>query len=162
MSRLICLCDNGMNNSTVPSDFIAEIYKPEAIAKAINEKMELIDLWDEELEYWYCQECKRITVINRKTGKYLCSYSRIVEENILSFSEVESWQELLFWRDKEFYDAIEEDDKLKVEEFIRKYPSRYLVRLSVDKSKALVFSPQTKKYLFSYILDPKPDFSKLD
>ena len=162
MSRLICLCDSGMSNSDMPSDFIAEIYKPEAIAKAIDEKMELVDLWDETMEYWYCQECKRITVIDRKTCKYIRSYSRTVEAIHPVFSDVEQWQELLFWRDREFYEAIEEDDKRTVEDFVKKNPSRYLIRLSPDESKALVFSPQTKDYLFSYIQDPMPDFSKLD
>ncbi len=162
MSRLCCLCGNAMSNSDVPSDSIALIYTSSYISKCIAVQLALLDLWDDNYECWYCQKCKRITVIDRKTGKYLRSYLRVAEDRHLFFAEVETWQELMFWRDREWDNATEEDDKLTVEDFVKKYPSRYLIRLSPDESKALVFSPQTKDYLFSYIQDPMPDFSKLD
>ena len=160
MARLSCLCDAGMSNSTVPSENIAEIYTPESIRKAVDETMELIDLWNEDLEFWYCQECKRITVIDRKSWHYLRSYYRIKEQAPLPFKEVSSWRELLFWRDREFYDATEAEWKITVEDFVRKHPSRYLIRLSLDETRALVFSPATHEYLFSYLQDPTPDFVK--
>ena len=162
MAGLLCLCNNGMGNSDVPSDSIAEIYRKEAIENAIINDMDLVDLSDDDFEYWYCQKCKRITVINNRTGHYLRSYSRVHEDEHPLFDEVASWQEILFYRDREFYDAIEENDKIKVGEFVQKYPSRYLVRLSPDETKAFVFAPQDKAYLFTYALDPKPDFDKLD
>ena len=60
------------------------------------------------------------------------------------------------------FSTIEENDKIKVGEFVQKYPSRYLARLSPDETKAFVFAPQDKAYLFTYVLDPKPDFEKLE
>jgi len=159
MSRLGCLCGNGMSNSTVPSNSIAEIYKKEDFEKAIAEELELVDLWDEFQEFWYCPECKRITVINRNTGKYVRSYSRKKAEFPVQFETVKSWQELLFWRDQEFYDAIEEIEHRTVGDFVKCHPSRYLVRISQDLTLIHVFAPNTKEYLFSYVLDPTPDFA---
>ena len=124
--------------------------------------MDLVDLSDDDFEYWYCQNCKRITVLNNKTGHYYRSYSRVIENEHPLFEEVASWQEIIFYRDREFYDAIEENDKIKVGEFMQKYPPRYSIRLSPDETHAFVFSPQDHSYLFTYRLDPKPDFSKLD
>lgn len=160
MSRLRCLCGNGMSNSTVPSDSIVEIYRKEDLNKAIEKRMELVDLWDEFREFWYCQVCKRITVINRRTGEYIHSYSRQTLDNSVEYDNILDWQELFFWRDHEFYDAIEEIEHRSVEDFVRRHPSRYLVRISHDLALVHVFSPHTMAYLFSYILDPSPDFAK--
>ena len=158
MSRLLCLCDNGMENSTVPSDSIAEIYTTKAIAEAIGSKMELMDLCDEKYEYWYCQSCKRITVILRATGKYLASYSRVEGKDVPTSETLETWRELYFWRDREFYDATEAEWKITVEDFEKKHPSRYLIRLSPDEKTAYVFDHKTMEYLFAYIQDPMPEF----
>jgi hypothetical protein len=49
-----------------------------------------------------------------------------------------------------------------VDEFLRNHPSRYLIKLSPDESKAFVFKPDTKEYLFTYVQDPMPDFSKYE
>ncbi len=160
MSRLGCLCGNGMSNSTVPSDSIAEIYSRDDFEKAMAVKMELIDLWDENQEYWYCQKCRRITVIERKTGLYVSSYSRKVLDVTIQPEVIHDWQELLFWRDKEFYDAIEENEHITVGEFLRLHPSRYLARMASDRTTVHVFTPETQEYLFSYVLDPKPDFKE--
>ena len=160
MAGLLCLCGAGMSNSTDPSENIAEIYTPESIRNAVDEKMELIDLWNEDLEFWYCQECKRLTVIDRKSWHYLRSYYRVKENKPPHLEDVISWQELLFWRDREFYDGIEEDERRTVADFVQKHPSRYLIRLSPDEKRALVFSPVTKEYLFSYLQDPTPVFVK--
>ena len=78
MAGLLCLCNNGMSNSDVPSDSIAEIYKIERIKESIENNMDLVDLSDDDFEYWYCQNCKRITVLNNKTGHYYRSYSRVI------------------------------------------------------------------------------------
>ena len=84
------------------------------------------------------------------------------EETHPEFAEVKDCQKIMFWRDEEFYNAIEETDKQKVDEFLRDHPSRYLIRLSLDESKAFVFKPETKEYLFTYVQDPMPDFSKFE
>ena len=160
MSGLLCLCGNGMDNCTVPSDFIAEIYRKNALEKAISEEMELVELWDENLEFWYCQKCRRLTVIDRHSWKYLRSYSRKVLERPVQFAEVRDWQELFFWRDREFYDAIEEVAHQTVGEFVKQHPSRYEMRLSADEMIVHVFSRGERNYLFSYLLDPRPDFAK--
>ena len=160
MAGLLCLCGCGMCDCTAPSENIVEIYPPNELKRAIDKKTELVDLRSEKLEYWYCQECKRITVIERTTGHYARSYARKQECPAPPFTEVSSWQELLFWRDREFYDGIEEDERRTVADFVQKHPSRYLIRLSPDEKRALVFSPVTKEYLFSYLQDPTPVFVK--
>ena len=158
MAGLLCLCGAGMNNCTVPSDSIAEIYPKEELDKAIANGVELIDLWNEKWEFWYCQECKRITVIDRNTGKYVRSYFRRKQITPISFSSVVAWKELFFWRDKEFYDATESSWHLTVGDFVKCHPSRYIIRISTDLSIAHVFAQQTKDYLFSYRIDPTPEF----
>ncbi len=162
MAVLLCLCGEPMGGSQVPCDSIVEIYTKEAIDAKIANNTDFVDLWDKNYTYWYCPRCKRLTITEDSTRHYYRSYSRIHENEHPSFEEVASWQEILFYRDREFYDAIEENDKIKVGEFVQKYPSRYLVRLSPDETKAFVFAPQDKAYLFTYVLDPKPDFEKLD
>lgn len=158
MAGLLCLCGVGMNNCTVPSDFIVEIYKKEDFDKAIANKTELIDLWNEKWEFWFCQECKRITVIARNTGKYVRSYFRTKESTAIEYSSVADWSEIYFWCDKEFYDATEASWHITVGEFIKRHPSRYLVRLASDQTVAHIFSPQSREYLFSYRVDSTPDF----
>ena len=160
MAGLLCLCGVGMNNCTVPSDFIVELYSKEDLDKAIANKTELIDLQNEKSEFWYCQECKRITVIDRKTGKYVRSYFRTKQTPQVTICSVHDWSEIYFWSDKEFYDATEECWHVTVGEFIKSHPSRYLVRLADDLTVAHIFSPQSQEYLFSYCLDPTPDFVK--
>lgn len=159
MSRIACLCGNGMSNSMVPSKSMAEIYRKMDLENAISQKMELIDLWDENQEFWYCQECWRITVVNRKSGQYVSSYSRRRQAIAVPFVEVLMWEELMFWRDQEFYDAIEENEHISVVDFIMYHPSRYLVRISPDLTLAHVFSPIDRDYLFSYFMDSKPVFT---
>ena len=162
MAGLICLCEERMGGSACPNDNFVEIYTKEALEKEIQNGTDFIDLMDEIYTYWYCTKCKRLTLTLNETGQYYRSFSRVVEKKHPVFTEVAEWREYMFWRDREFYDAIEENDKQTVEEFLRDHPSRYLILLSPDESKAYVFSPKTKEYLFSYIQDPMPDFSILD
>ncbi len=149
-----------MSNSTAPSDFIAEIYRKDDFEKAVAVEMELVDLWDEFREFWYCQECKRITVIDRKIGNYACSYSRKKLATPVLFETIRDWQELLYWRDQEFYDAIEESVHRTVGDFVKFHPSRYNVRISPDFTLVHVFASRTGEYLFSYVLDETPDFAR--
>lgn len=160
MAGLLCLCGNGMSNTTVPSDSIIEIYRPRDIALAIHQETKLIDLWDEKTEYWYCQKCKRVTLIQRKTSKYLCSYSRIHSIPPPKIETLQGFSPLLFWKDDDFYIATEEDWIITVEDFVKQTPSRYEIRLSPDESKAHVFRTDTKEYQCTYVRDPPPDFLK--
>ena len=162
MAGLLCLCGEPMGGSQVPCDSVVEIYTKEAIDLEIANDTDFVDLWDKNYTYWYCPKCKKLTITEDSTGRYYRSYSRVIDHEHPLFAEVASWKEIIFYRDREFYDAIEENDKLKVGEFIRKYPPRYSIRLSPDETHAFVFSPQDHSYLFTYRLDPKPDFSKLD
>ena len=68
MAGLLCLCGAVMSNSTAPSESIAEIHSPEALER--GKDIELWDFSDEQWEYWHCQACQRVTVIDGKTGKY--------------------------------------------------------------------------------------------
>ncbi len=160
MGGLLCLCGNGMSDISYPSENIAEIYTREDFEKAASKQMELVDLSDSNQEYWYCQICQRLTVIDRKSGKYKCSYSRKTLPGTIMFENVKDWQELFYWGDKEFFDAIEDTEHVTVGEFLELHPPRYLVRISPDRTIAHIFKPCDKEYLFSYVLDPKPDFKE--
>ncbi len=140
-----------------------EICRKEDFEKAVAEEWDLVDLCDEVREFWYCQECKRITVIHRRKGKYMSAvFFREKREFPVSLDTAQNWQELLFWRDKEFYDAIEESEHRTVGDFVKAHPSRYLVRISRDLALVPVFSTQTKAYLFSYVKDSTQDSTVVD
>ena len=155
MAGLLCICGNGMSSSMAPSENLAEIYTKEALEKVVAEGMELLDLMDEDWEYWFCPKCKRVTVINRKTWKYTCSYFPRKVKSPVALEPLQGWQEIFFWHDKDFYDAIEDSTHVTVKDFMVQHPSRYLIRLSPDKSVAHVFSSQDGQYLFCYAQDPK-------
>ncbi len=160
MAGLLCLCGNGMSNTTVPSDSIIEIYRPGDITLAIDQETKLIDLWDEKIEYWYCHKCKRITLIERKTSKYKSSYSRIHSIPSPNMKILQGFSPLFFWRDNDFYRATEEDWEITVKDFVKRTPPHYIIRLSPDESKAHVFRTDTKEYQCTYVRDPPPDFLK--
>jgi hypothetical protein len=155
MAGLLCICGNGMSNSEMPSENIAEIYTKDALEKAIAEKVELIDLWNDNWEYWFCPLCKRVTVVNRKTRRYTCSYSCQNVKSPVTLKSLQGWEEIFFWHDKDFVDATEASPHVTVKDFMVQHPSRYLIRLSPDKSVAHVFSSQDGQYLFCYAQDPK-------
>ena len=150
MSRLLCKCGHGMSNSDVPSDSIVEIFRPKEIASAISNRMELIDLWNKQVQFWYCQHCKRITLINNNTGRYIKSYIKASEDNVKPFSEHSDWDELIFYRDCEIYNATEAIWHITVEQFMKMHSTRYKVILSPSEEIVRVFHPYTNEYLFSY------------
>lgn len=158
MAGLLCLCGAVMSNSTAPSESIAEIHSPEALER--GKDIELWDFSDEQWEYWHCQACQRVTVIDGKTGKYSKSYSRRMEQQPPCLDTLGEWQTLYYWSDREFYDGIEEEEKRTLGDFVQKHPPRYVIRLSPDESKAHVFRTDTKEYQCTYVRDPPPDFLK--
>ncbi|MBO4618889.1 MAG: hypothetical protein J5654_02150 [Victivallales bacterium] len=162
MAVLICLCGERMGGSACPNDNFVEIYRREFIDQEIQKNLEFMDLWNKDYIFWYCPVCKRLTLTSIPRKTYDRSYIRTIEEIHPEFAEVSSWQEILFWRDWEFYNAIEADAHQPLAQFVRENPPRYLIRLSPDETTAHVFRPDSHEYLFSYVQEPMPDFEKLD
>lgn len=158
MSGLKCLCGKNMHFIEVPSEVIVGLYTDKIIENAIQTNALLVDLYDDDYEYWYCPKCKRITEISHATRKYTRSYFKKIENEVPELNELSQWQNITFYRDKETYDAVESDDSITVQEFLRIHPSRYIIRLSPDETRALVYTPKDHSYLFSYLLEPMPDW----
>lgn len=95
MSSLLCKCGNVIYGTDCPSDSELFVYTEKEIQAAIayNPDIRWFDfilnrdalrhckrLWmlrPTEVEYWYCQECKRVYEVDAHTGNFLRLYKRM-------------------------------------------------------------------------------------
>ena len=136
MARLKCVCGAGLSNTTAPSDNILYIFTKVEVDNAINNNAE-ITLYDfetgvnEEYEYWYCQECKRVLVVERKPcGRLIDSYISCSSCEAVSEQEL---TEFYVFSDIDIYDAEEDDINLSLSDFIDQYGEEHLRFITSDK-----------------------------
>lgn len=136
MARLKCVCGVGLSNTNAPSDNILYVFTKAEVNNAINDDVE-ISLYDfetsinREHEYWYCQDCKRVMVVERKpcgrlTDSYsICSsYESVIERDLT---------EIYVFSDIDIYNAEEEDINLSLSDFIQRYGEEHLWFITADK-----------------------------
>ena len=68
MSRLMCQCGAGLNNSSVPSENVLVVVAKSDVDNALinNSSISLYDFETgiiSDYEYWYCPSCRRVTVV---------------------------------------------------------------------------------------------------
>lgn len=136
MARLKCVCGAGLSNTNAPSENILYVFTRTEVDNAINNNSK-ITLYDfetdinREYEFWYCQDCKRVMVVERKPcGRIIDSY------NICSSRETVSEQdltEIYVFSDIDIYNAEEDNIKLLLSAFIHQYGEEHLHLVSSDK-----------------------------
>ncbi|MBQ6472950.1 MAG: hypothetical protein IJJ33_13280 [Victivallales bacterium] len=154
MAGLLCKCGEGMSNGSLPSENILEIHEGEVIESLIVQETRLIELYNEHFEYWYCPVCHRVTeLFNVPNGKIHRRFVRVLEGTHPALEDLTCWRKIYCFTDQEVYEAIETDEHITIEGFLRKYPLRRIVRLSPDESRALVYDGETSRYRYSYLLE---------
>ena len=153
MARLKCICGAGLSNTNAPSDNILYVISKTDVDNAIQ-KNAGITLYDFETsingshEYWYCQICKRVMVVERKPcGKLIDSYS------ISQSSETKHVQDFTMFyafSDEDIYNAEEDDLNLLLSDFINQHGEEHLFFATPDK-KEIYKSSQNNGYILIYI-----------
>lgn len=153
MARLKCICGAGLSNTNAPSDNILYIFTKKDVDNAIQSNAS-ITLYDFETsinvihEYWYCQICKRVMIVERKPcGKLIDSYSSCQSD------EVKSEQDLTMFyafSDVDIYNAEEDDMSLLLSDFINQHGKDHLFFATHDKKKILK-SSHDSNYMLIYI-----------
>ena len=136
MARLKCVCGSGLSNTNAPSDNILYVFTKAEVDNAINNNAE-ITLYDfetcinEGYEYWYCQDCKRVMVVERKPcGRLIDSYSSCSSCEAVS---EQALTEFYVFSDIDIYNAEEEDINLLLSVFIHQYGEEHLRFITADK-----------------------------
>ena len=114
------------------------------------------DAYKEELDGWYCDECKSVAVFCENTR-----YDYVLKEKLpeYSYDQTEDWEEYIALRDDDFEDFQEFYEKKKPFDAIQSYRFKYTYRLSPDEKIILAFD-QDKKPAFAYELKRFIDFDK--
>lgn len=143
MARLKCVCGAGLSNTTAPSDNILYVFTKVEVDNAINNNSE-ITLYDfetginEEYEYWYCQDCKRVMVVERKPcGRLIDSYSSCSSCEAVSEQEL---TEFYVFSDIDIYNVEEDDINISLSDFIHQYGEEHLRFITADKKKVFKIS----------------------
>lgn len=136
MARLKCVCGAGLSNTTAPSDNILYVFTKAEVDNAINNNSG-ITLYDfetginGEYEYWYCQDCKRVMVVERKPcGRLIDSY-----RSCSSFEAVieQDLTEFYVFSDIDIYNAEEDDINISLSDFIDQYGEERLWFITSDR-----------------------------
>ena len=129
MSKLKCICGNGMSNSDVPSENIISVFR-ETNVKHAFEKTPKVSLFDFETsnsdgyEYWYCPNCKRVHVVeNVPNGLVVKRYHPSDCEEIVSIADMKP---LYVFSAIEIYDAEEKNFEMTLEDFIEQNGGSHL------------------------------------
>lgn len=88
------------------------------------------DVPGEDLDCWYCDECKGLTVFV-DISRY--DYMPIEVLPIINMNEILSWEEYIALRDREFEDFQEYYEGMNPLEAIETYQFKYKYRVSPDK-----------------------------
>lgn len=136
MARLKCICGAGLSNTDAPSDNTLYIFTKAEVDNAINNNSE-ITLYDfetginGEYEYWHCQDCKRVMVVERKPcGRLTDSYIRCSSSELVSEQEL---TEFYVFSDIDVYNAEEDDINISLSDFIHQYGEEHLRFITADK-----------------------------
>lgn len=136
MARLKCVCGAGLSNTNAPSENILYVFTKAEVNNAIINNAE-ITLYDfetgknGEYEYWYCQNCKRVMVVERKPcGRLIDSYSSCSSCEVVSEQELTAFY---VFSDIDIYNAEENDTNLSLSDFIDQYGEEHLRFITADK-----------------------------
>lgn len=160
MARLGCKCGAEMSNTVTPSNNILEVFLLKEAKEAIQNNPE-IRLWDfytgwdeknncnysfkrrkEEVEYWYCTECKRIYEVQAiSCGKILRIYEPYEKEEV-DLSYITSLDELILLWDVEMDERLSANDMMTLKEFLNQDKE---LRYYISKEERYVFVVKNKK-----------------
>ena len=136
MARLKCVCGAGLSNTNAPSDNNLYVFTKAEVDNAIANNAE-VTLYDfetginGEYEYWYCQDCKRVMVVERKPcGRLIDSYSRCSSCEVVSEQEL---SEFYVFSDIDVYNAEEDDINISLSDYIHQYGEEHLYFITDDK-----------------------------
>ena len=121
MSKLKCICGNGMSNSDAPSKNILKVFRKSHVKTALKKKPD-ITLFNFEtsdsdgFEYWYCPNCKRVHVVeNIPNGTVVKRYQvSSMKENVI----LGDLGAVYVFTATEIYDAEEDNFDTTLAEFI--------------------------------------------
>lgn len=169
MSRLGCKCGHVMGSTDSPSPYSIYVYYESEVTQAISKNsnltvMDFLVNWDEkngckkqymkrkeEVDYWYCTECKRVYECQVKIGgHWLRVYQRKEAKSGIAFDKNECVQIFVF---SEVYSdsATEENPKVLLSEFVKKLSNAYYA--NSDESKVYVVDKESGKLLYMYELE---------
>ncbi|MGM9570108.1 MAG: hypothetical protein ACI3XC_08505 [Phascolarctobacterium sp.] len=152
MARLGCICGAAMSTSVCPSPNKINIFTNGELTKALKETPDKL-LWDfysddRDLEYWYCDECKRIYFVEAKSEGEIVKVFRPSAKSTeitLSFAEL-NFIELYVLFDTEIDAITELNYDMTISEYFAS-PSQYRYYYNGDLSEIYVFE-NTKLLLF--------------
>lgn len=154
MARLGCKCGAEMSNTVTPSNNNLNIFFLKEAQEAIIKNPE-IRLWDfytgwdeknncnnsfksrdEDVEYWFCTECKKIYEVQAiSCGKILRIYEPNEKEEV-DLSYILSLDELILLWDTEMDEMLSTNDKMTLEEYINQEKK---LRYYISKDERSIF-----------------------
>lgn len=151
MARLKCVCGAGLSNTNAPSENIIYAFTKDEVDTAIknNSRITLYDFetgFSGEHEYWYCQDCKRVMVVERKPcGRLIdsyCSCSSCEEAN------EQDLKQFYAFSDDDIYNAEEDDINILLSEFINQHGDEHSYFIAADKKNVYKLAQDSKYKLF--------------
>lgn len=146
MARLGCKCGAEMSNTMAPSKNNLNVYYICEAKEAIqnNPNIKLWDFYtgwdeinnckdsfqkrDEDVEYWYCTECKRLYEVQAVScGKILKTYEPCENKDII-MPDILCLDELIFLWDVEMDELLSKNDKMTLTEYLAQttFPKYYI------------------------------------
>jgi len=149
-----------------PSENIIYVIKKDRIDAALSYNphltlMDFISNWDvltnskkifisDEYSYWYCTECKRVTLCEIHIGgKALSVYQPVVNESTIVFNELSKMEELVVFSNIAEDNATEKDAYVSLKSFLKSLPEvRYFI--SADKRNIYGYDCNVEQITFVY------------
>jgi hypothetical protein len=177
MSRLGCKCGHVMGSTESPSPYSIYVYCESEINNAIsdNRNLKVMDFlmnWDEvngckkqymkrkeEVDYWYCTECKRVYECQVKIGGH---WLRVYRKKDVDNSEPLDKDKLLsLYIFSETYSDKETEDNpdILLSDFISNLHMAYFITKDEKKVYAVDKSSRKLKYIYELEEDISSDFS---
>ena len=109
----------------------------------------------EDLDCWYCDECKGLVVY---VDLLRYDFKRMESIPSVAYTDVEDWEDYIALRDREFEEFQEFYQGMTPMEAIEKYPFKYWYKLSPDKKTILAFD-EFRNVAFGYWQSNYKEFS---
>lgn len=147
MSKLKCICGNGMSSSDVPSKNIVYVFKEDSI-KSTLEKTPRITLFDYEtsegegFEYWYCTECKRFHVVeNIPNGTVIKRYHPVDSGKVVFLGDMKT---VYVFSAIEIYEAEEKNFEVSLGEYIKQEGKSHIYYVDASEEKVYKKTGESK------------------
>ncbi len=169
MSRLGCKCGHIMGSTESPSPYSIYVYYESEITQAISDNnnltvMDFLSNWDEkhsckkqymkrkeEVDYWYCLECKRVYECQVKIGGHWLRVYQRKEAEITESFDKKLCTKLYVFTEIHSDNVTEIKPNILLSEFIDNLSKAYYT--SIDENTIYVVSKDSNELLYIYELE---------